>query len=95
MSAIYDDRWIERGGPMAWPPRSPDLTSMDSFLWGHIKVLIYTSPVDSEADLIARIVKAAATIRQQSGIFECLRQSLLRRRQIFIEVDVRTFEHLL
>jgi len=55
---------------MAWPPRSPDLTPLDLFLWGHIKALIYTSPVDSEEDLIACIVEAAATIRQQPGIFE-------------------------
>jgi hypothetical protein len=32
---------------------------MDFFLWGHIKSLIYTSPFDSEEDLI---VEAAATI---------------------------------
>jgi len=34
---------------------------MDFFLWGHIEALIYMSPVDSEEDLIACIVKAAAT----------------------------------
>jgi len=34
---------------MAWPPSSPDLTQMDLYLWGHIKALIYTSPIDSEA----------------------------------------------
>jgi len=46
---------------MAWPPRSLDLTPMVFFLWGHIKALIYTSPVDSEEDLIVRIVEAAGT----------------------------------
>jgi hypothetical protein len=34
---------------------------MDFFLWGHIKGMIYMSPVDSEEDLIACIVEAAAT----------------------------------
>jgi hypothetical protein len=34
---------------------------MDFFLWGHIKTLIYSSPVDSEKDLIDRIIEAAAT----------------------------------
>jgi hypothetical protein len=34
---------------------------MDFFLWGHIKAMIYISPADFEEDLIARIVKAAAT----------------------------------
>jgi hypothetical protein len=33
---------------------------MDFFLWGHIKALIYTSPVDSEQDLITCIVEVAA-----------------------------------
>jgi hypothetical protein len=34
---------------------------MDFFLRGHIKGLIYMLPVDSEEDLIARTVEAAAT----------------------------------
>jgi hypothetical protein len=38
--------------------------------YGAIKALINTSPVDSEVDLIVRIVEAAATIRQQPDIFE-------------------------
>jgi hypothetical protein len=25
-------RWIGRGGPIAWPPRSPDLNPMDFYL---------------------------------------------------------------
>jgi hypothetical protein len=27
-------RWIGRGGPIAWPPRSPDLTPLDFFFAG-------------------------------------------------------------
>jgi hypothetical protein len=50
---LNNDRWIGLGGPTAWPPRSPDFTPMDFFLWGHIKALIYKSPVDSEEDLIS------------------------------------------
>jgi len=46
---------------LAWPPRSPDLTAMGFFPWGHIKALIFTTPIDSEEDLIAHIVKALAT----------------------------------
>jgi len=58
-------------------PRSPDLTPMDFFLLGHIKALIYMLPVDSEEALMAHIIKAVATIRQQRGTFECTHQSLL------------------
>lgn len=31
---VYGDHWIGRGGPIAWPPRSPDLNPLDFFLWG-------------------------------------------------------------
>jgi len=67
---------------------------MDFFLWSHIKALIYTSPVEPEEDFITRSVEAGATIRQQPGIFERPRQSLLRRCRLCIEVGGRTFENL-
>ena len=31
MNEIFDEKWIGGGGPVAWPPRSPDLTSPDYF----------------------------------------------------------------
>jgi hypothetical protein len=33
---------------------------MDYFPWGHIKTLIYTSPIDSEEDRIARIFSGSS-----------------------------------
>jgi len=53
------------------------------------------SPVDFGEHLIARIIEAASTIRQQPGIYERTCQSVLRRRRLCIEVGGRTFEHLL
>lgn len=35
------DSWVGRGGPARWPPRLPDLTFLDFFLWGNIKNDIY------------------------------------------------------
>jgi hypothetical protein len=69
----------------AWPPSSSNLTSMNVFLWGHIKALIYTSPVDSETVPIAHIVEAAATWHSGGTRF-C---------RLCIDVVGRTFEHLL
>ena len=37
MNEIFDEKLIGRDGPVAWPPRSPDLTSPDYFLWGFVK----------------------------------------------------------
>jgi len=33
------DAWIGRGGPIPWPPRSPDLFPLDFFLSGTLRAL--------------------------------------------------------
>ena len=41
----FSGRWIGRRGPTQWPPRSPDLTPCDFFLWGWAKEEVYkTNP---------------------------------------------------
>ena len=47
--------WIGRGEPVEWPPRSPELTPSDFFLWGQIKGKVYNIPVTSLEDLKSRI----------------------------------------
>ncbi|GBO28251.1 hypothetical protein AVEN_44638-1 [Araneus ventricosus] len=76
LNANFGARWIGRGGPVPWPPRSPDLSRLNYFLWEHLKSLVYANPVDSEEDLVARISIAAARVREIPGIFESVRQSL-------------------
>jgi len=34
LNVRFPDVWIGRGGPIPWPPRSPDLSPIDFFLWG-------------------------------------------------------------
>lgn len=70
LNETFGGRWIGRGGPVAWPPRSPDLTPLDFFLWGHMKSLVYETPVDSEEQLVARILAAAQDVQNRPGIFE-------------------------
>lgn len=51
-------RWIGRDSPYArWPPRSPDLTPSDYFLWGYIKSKVYhnENPVANLNELKNRI----------------------------------------
>jgi hypothetical protein len=31
LNMTFRNRWIGRGGPVQWPPRSPDMTSLDFF----------------------------------------------------------------
>lgn len=58
----FPARWIGRGGPIAWPPRSPDLTPLDFFLWGFVKDKVYRTRVIDLDDLKARIRAAIASV---------------------------------
>ena len=40
LNESFPNRWLGRGGPIAWPQRSPDLTTLDYYLWGHMKTLV-------------------------------------------------------
>jgi hypothetical protein len=55
-------RWIGRGGRIAWPPRSPDLTPLDFFLWGYVKNIVYQVKINDLQHLKARMRDAVATV---------------------------------
>lgn len=54
--------WIGRGGTIAWPPRSPDLTPLDFFLWGYLKGVVYASECHT-AEEMRRVVEASVVGR--------------------------------
>ncbi|GBM81472.1 hypothetical protein AVEN_163630-1 [Araneus ventricosus] len=89
LNATFRTRWIGRGGPVPWPSRSPDLSSLDYFLWEHLESLIYVTLVDSEEDLVARIFVAAARVHEIPGIFESVLQSLHQHCQACVTVGGR------
>jgi len=37
LDTTFPNRLIGRDGPTPWPPRSPDITPFDSFLWGMLR----------------------------------------------------------
>jgi hypothetical protein len=49
LSNTYHDPLIGRGEPAAWPPRSTTyLNPLDFYLWEHLAILAYATPVDNE-----------------------------------------------
>jgi hypothetical protein len=58
----FSDRYIGRGGPIAWPPRSPDLTPLGVYLWMRIKEKVYATELRDRDDLINRTEVAPADI---------------------------------
>ena len=64
LDAAFSKWWIGRDGPTPWPPRSPDITPFDFFLWGYVKDKAFSTPVPDITNLKARIADAFATITE-------------------------------
>jgi hypothetical protein len=62
LNTQFPDRWLGRGGPVSWPARSPDLISLDFFLWGHLKEIVYRDPPTDMENLTAKFHAAVTTI---------------------------------
>jgi hypothetical protein len=80
----YPHRWMGRNGSVLWPPRSPDLTPADLYLWGHLKGIAYSERVKTRYELWRLIPAAAKTIRHMHLIFQRTRNSWSHRDQLCI-----------
>ena len=58
----FPGRLISRFGDLPWPPRSPDLTPPDFFLWGYLKSRVYVQKPSNLCELKARITQEVAAI---------------------------------
>ncbi|GFU77886.1 uncharacterized protein TNCV_1138941 [Trichonephila clavipes] len=61
----FGGRLISRFGPVNWPPRSCDLTLLDYFLWGYVKLLVYADKPQTLDHLEDNIRRVIADIRPQ------------------------------
>lgn len=85
MDQTFPESWVGRGGPVAWPPRSPDLTPPDFFLWGYVKNLVYGKNPSSIQELQTSISEVFSVI--DVSICETVCQSVESRFQRCIEAD--------
>ena len=76
-----------RSGPTASHAHSPDLTPLDYFLWGHMKSLVYETFVDSEEDVLARVM-APADVGLQ-GIGDRVHENIVLRYFASVQVAGR------
>lgn len=56
---------ISRFGDVPWPPRSPDLTACDFFLWAYLKSRVYTNNAHTLVKLKEAIREKVATIHRE------------------------------
>jgi hypothetical protein len=62
LDEIFPRRWIGRGGCQQWPPRSPDLTTLDFYFWGYVQQSVYSVRIHNIQHSKQRIREAAASV---------------------------------
>lgn len=93
LDKAFPSQWIGRYGPVSWPARSPDLTSLDFFLWGYLKDRVYDQETTTPDALKARITEVcrgipAATLRRAT-------EDTIKRCRFCVTEEGDLFEHLL
>lgn len=87
--------WIGRGGVIAWPPRSPDLTPLDYFLWGHMKQKVYATVPNSREELVAKIMAVGEEIRADLDMIRRSSGQVAQRALVCLQAGGGHFEQLL
>ena len=64
LNTNFPECWIGRDGPTPWPPRSPDMTPLDFFLWGFVKTRVFRTPVNDIPELRNRITEVFTEVTQ-------------------------------
>lgn len=93
LDARFPDRWMGRGGPIPWPPRSPDLNVLDYFVWGHIKALVEPWREGTVDEVREAIIAAFNTVTPD--MVHRATQDIIRRAELCIRVQGKHFEQLL
>ena len=62
----FGNDWIGRGGPLVWPPYSPDLNTCDFYLLGHIEYIVCQVPLTSIEHLKNRIREITQSVNENT-----------------------------
>ena len=54
----FPDRLMSKRGDGPWPPRPPDLTVIDFFLWGYLKHQIWNVPTQQQLSNLIELREA-------------------------------------
>ena len=71
----FANKRIGRGGPIAWPARSPDLSPLDFHLRGHLKSIAYATSIENAETLRNKIEQGFRQIRETPGMTERVTRS--------------------
>lgn len=65
LTAMFQDRIISLNSDFEWPPRSPDLTAPDFWLWGYLKDKVYANRPRTIQQLKANIRQEILSLQPQ------------------------------
>lgn len=82
----YNQNWLGRGGPVPWPARSPDLTPLDSYLWGEVKRLVYVEEAQSLENLKTMIINAFDKVKSDTSVLNKLNDNLFKRARLCLTI---------
>ncbi len=90
LKSFFDDRLISDG---RWPPRSPDMSSLDFFLWGYLKDRVYANKLETLDALKQNINQAINAI--SISMLQRVSRNVEKRIRAHLLENGGQFEHLL
>ncbi|KZC04452.1 hypothetical protein WN55_04258, partial [Dufourea novaeangliae] len=88
----FPNRWIGCGGEFLWPPRSPDLTPLEYFLWDALKDMVHREPTITPENMKERIREAFSMLATET--IQSAASSLINKLHQCSNVNGYHFEHL-
>jgi hypothetical protein len=90
LKQFFDDRIISKN---LWPPRSPDLTTPDFFLWCYLKEAVYKNNLRTLVDLKRNIEGAVKKIT--AGTLLYVSRNMCQRVNLCLQENGGHFQYLL
>ena len=93
LQQTFGERIISRHFPEIWPPRSPDLSPLDFWLWGYLQARVFThnpSTIEELKTAIRDEISAISPEQLSNAV-----NDFTKRINALIESGGRHFEHLL
>ncbi len=93
LDIVFPNRWIGRQGTVEWPPRSPDLTPLDYYLWGFLKDKVFRTTCENIQEMENRILNNCLIPDEE--VFGRVRESFGKRILFCMHEEGKQFEYLL
>ena len=82
---VFGQRVLALGFNVEWPPKSPDLTPCDFFLWGFVKSLVFKTPPPTLEILRVRVEDAFRTLKNDREMIRRAVGGLMNRANTCLE----------